>query len=156
MDVHDLLQNYQHGPGMLSAALEGVEESWLDQTPVPERWSIRQVVCHLADAEIVYADRLKRVVIEDNPTLFDWAPDTSVLDVYCRTRRPMDELNLIKAVRQHVTGWLSSLDIEVWQRTAVHSTDGPMTLETLLERITEHIPHHIHFIKQKQTALESG
>jgi len=45
--------------------------------------------------------------------------------------------------------------VEVWQRTAVHSHDGPMTLETLLKRIMQHIPHHIRTIEQTIAAMEN-
>ena len=34
-----------------------------------------------------------------------------------------------------------------------HSTDGPLTLETLLQHITNHIPHHVTFIAEKRAAL---
>ena len=37
--------------------------------PIPGKWSTLEVVCHLADFEIVYADRIKRVIAENEPTL---------------------------------------------------------------------------------------
>ena len=36
-----------------------------------------------------------------------------------------------------------------------HSEDGPITLRTLLERITNHIPHHVQFIEEKRRAMEA-
>ena len=42
---------------------------------LPESGSIRQVVCHVTDFEIVSADRVKRVLAEDNPTMFGGDPD---------------------------------------------------------------------------------
>ena len=44
---------------------------------------------------------------------------------------------------------LQSCDANAFQRTGVHSLDGPMTLQTLLQRITDHIPHHVAFIEEK-------
>jgi hypothetical protein len=35
----------------------------------------------------------------------------------------------------------------------VHSEAGPLTLETLLERVTAHIPHHLSFIDEKVRLL---
>jgi hypothetical protein len=38
--------------------------------PIPGKWSTLEVVCHLADFEIVFADRIKRVIAENEPALF--------------------------------------------------------------------------------------
>ncbi len=156
MAPHDLLHNYSRGFEVLNRALEGLTEAQLDERPILNAWSIRQVVCHLADGEIVYADRMKRVLIEDNPTIYEWSPDNSVQDEYCRHRDIDNELAVIKAIRCQMKTILEHQDVEVWQKTAVHSLDGAMTLETLLERVTGHIPHHIGFIEQKRTAMNGG
>ncbi|MCH2201706.1 MAG: DinB family protein [Fuerstiella sp.] len=155
MDTELLITEYSNGPAVLRQTLEKIQDSDLDLLPISGTWSIRQVVCHLADAEIVYADRMKRVLIEDNPTVFAWCPDTSIRDEYCSNRSIADELAVITVTRCHIASILRHQEIECWQRTAVHSQDGAMTLETLLERITEHIPHHITFIEQKYAAIRS-
>lgn len=41
-----------------------------------------------------------------------------------------------------------------FERTGIHSVEGPMTLGSLLERITNHIPHHAQFIEEKKRAME--
>lgn len=153
MEPHELVENYRRGPEMLQQSLEGLSDEQLDATPVPGTWSVRQVVCHLTDAEIVYADRIKRVLVEDNPTVFDWSPDLADGAEFCAGRRQAPALELIRSLREHVYEILADIDVEAWQRTAVHSTDGPITLESLLERITGHIPHHVEFIRQKRAAM---
>lgn len=57
------------------------------------------------------------------------------------------------AIRAHLQPILQSCDADAFQRTGVHSLDGSMTLLTLLERITAHIPHHIAFIEEKLQAM---
>ena len=66
-----------------------------------------------------------------------------------------DELDLISIVRRQMAVILRSTDIEDFQRTGVHSEAGPLTLETLLERITRHIPHHLKFIEAKIAAMRN-
>jgi uncharacterized damage-inducible protein DinB len=156
MDYHELLSDYSQGADVLVKVLKGVTDTQLDEVPIPDTWCIRQVVCHLADGEIVYADRMKRVLVEDNPTVFEWSPDDSVRDEFCRHRDIDNEVAVIASVRCQMLSILEQQDVEVWQRTAVHSQDGPMTLETLLERIAGHIPHHCRFIEQKRAAMSEA
>ena len=125
----------------------------VDATPVEGKWSIREVVCHLADSEIVYADRMKRVLAEDNPTFFEADPNLFCPALYC-SRRPIDkEVAVVEAIRAHMLPILQSCHAADFQRTGVHSLDGPLTLQKLLERITVHIPHHAAFIEEKLRAM---
>jgi hypothetical protein len=152
-DIQKLLAAYASGPAELRDAVRSVPASGWDATPIAGKWSIRQVVCHLADSEIVYADRMKRVLAEDNPTLFDADPDVFVPALHCQERPPEAELNLIAAVRAHMLPILTSCGAEDFERTGTHSTAGPLTLESLLQRVTHHLPHHVTFIEEKLRAM---
>ena len=154
-NISKLIEAYSCGSRLLRDAVSSTSESGWDATPIEGKWSIRQVVCHLADSEIVYADRMKRVLAEDNPTFFEADPDVFLPALHCSKRPWRTELTLIDAVRTHVLPILQSCDDEDFQRTGVHSLDGPMTLGTLLERITGHIPHHIAFIEEKLKAMRA-
>ena len=155
MTLDELLKQFEKGPDLLKAAVADVRASQFDETPVPGKWSIRQVVCHIADFEPVYADRMKRVLVEDNPTMFGGDPDVFASGLHYDTRSVDDELELISAVRRQMAVILRNSDIEDFQRTGVHSEAGPLTLETLLERITRHIPHHIKFVEDKIAAMRN-
>ncbi len=152
--ISALIQAYSDGPQLLRATLEPAATVDIDARPIAGKWSVREVVCHLADAEIVYADRMKRVLAEDNPTFFDANPLLFVPALHC-SERPLDvEMNVIEVVRAHMLPILKSCAESDFQRTGTHSLDGPVTLETLLERIADHVPHHITFIKAKLACLK--
>lgn len=153
MTLDELLRQYEKGPDLLKTAVAGVREDQFDQAPVPGKWSIRQVVCHIADFEPVYADRMKRVLVEDNPTMFGGDPDVFAAGLHYDKRSVHEELELISVVRRQMAVILRNTDVEDFQRTGVHSEAGPLTLETLLERITRHIPHHLTFIEAKIAAM---
>jgi DinB superfamily len=152
-DISTLIETYSGGAKLLSDAIRSTANGDLDTRPIEGKWSVREVVCHLADSEIIYADRMKRVLAEDNPTFFEADPNLFGPALFC-PRRPVDkELDVIKAIRAHMLPILQSCDADDFQRTGVHSLDGPMTLRTLLERITAHIPHHVAFIEDKRKAM---
>lgn len=152
-DIAALLESYSRGAKLLREAVCSTPESGWDASPIVGKWSNRQIVCHLADSEIVYADRMKRVIAEDNPTLFEADPDVFGPALFSPQRPWETELKLIETIRAHMLPILRSCDTDDFQRTGVHSTDGPMTLKNLLERITAHIPHHISFIEEKLRAM---
>lgn len=152
-DLQSLLADYADGPQQLSARVHELSAADSDARPVPERWTIREVVCHLSDFEIVSADRIRRVLAEDNPTFFDGDPRLFAAALKYDQRSVAEELTLIEAVRTSTARILGGCDLEDLQRTGVHSAEGPMTLETLVERTVKHIPHHLVFIEEKLAAL---
>ncbi|MCA9077216.1 MAG: DinB family protein [Planctomycetaceae bacterium] len=155
MTDEELLTRYSTGPDSLRQSVAGMTEEHLDAKPIPGTWSTRQVVCHIADFEPVYADRMKRVISEDNPTFFGGDPDVFAARLAYEERDLEEELQLVEATRQQMVRVLKTLSSDDFQRTGKHSEDGPLDLRTLLTRITDHIPHHARFIKEKRRALSS-
>jgi hypothetical protein len=153
MDPLKLIEEYLAGPRMLRAAVEGMSEEELDATPVPGTWSTRQVVCHLADFEPIYADRMKRVIAEERPTFFGGDPDVFAARLSYAARDVDEELRLIEAVRGQMGRILRTLAPGDFQREGIHSEAGPLSLFTLLERVTRHLPHHVKFVHEKRAAL---
>lgn len=154
-EIETLLRHYESGPSHLRSSLEFINSKDYDKVPVEGKWSIRQVVAHIADFEPVYVDRMKRVLVEDNPTFFGGDPTAFAAALAYSQRDIAEELELIELTRRQMVRILRQCDIEQFQRTGVHSENGPMTLETLMEQISGHIPHHISFIEEKAAALKT-
>jgi uncharacterized damage-inducible protein DinB len=155
MNISELIDEYEAGPQKLRDAVVGMTPEQIDAAPVPGKWSTRQVICHLADFEPVYADRMKHVIAEDQPT-FPGGFDRQFAEHLAYDKRDIEEeLRLIDVVRSQMVRILRSLPSEAFERTGIHAVRGPMTLRTLLEAITNHIPHHVRFIEEKKQAMES-
>jgi uncharacterized damage-inducible protein DinB len=151
--MQTLIDEYLAGAGRLRGAVLGMTEGEIDARPIAGKWSTRQVICHIADFEPVYADRMKRVIAEENPTIFAGDPDLFAARLAYEQRDIEEELQLIEAVRKHVGRILRTLRPEDFQRKANHSEAGPVTLEKLLRNVTNHIVHHIVFIEEKRAAM---
>ncbi|MEW4491072.1 DinB family protein [Thalassoglobus sp. JC818] len=148
-----LIEDYLAGPQELRRAVEGMTTSQLDAAPVQGAWSSRQVVCHIADFETVYADRMKRVIAEDRPPLRGGDPDLFATRLAYHDRDVEVELTIVDFTRQQMAEILRKSTDEDFQRVGLHSDDGPLTLKVLLERIVSHIPHHVRFIDEKRKLL---
>ena len=64
-----LVEQYKEGTRVFAEALEGITDGELDARPVPEEWTAREVVHHMADSEMTSAIRLRRLIAEDTPTI---------------------------------------------------------------------------------------
>ena len=153
MDHELLINDYLAGPPKLREAIAGMANDEINAAPIAGKWSTRQVICHVADFEPIYADRMKRALAEDQPTIFGGDPDRFAAALAYDRREIEEELQLIESVRRHMARILRTLRPVDFQRRVVHSVEGSMTLATLLDRITGHIPHHVKFIEAKRAAL---
>ena len=156
MAIKELLDRYAAGPAILRTAVKEIDRQKLALRPVAGRWSTLEVVCHLSDAEAVYAERMKRVIAEDEPPLRGFDPDVWMPRLAYHDRDVDEEIELIELVRGQMARILRPLAPDQFQRRGIHSEDGPMTLETLLRRITDHLPHHLRFIEEKKAALANS
>lgn len=147
------LDQYAQGPRALREVIAGLNDRQLRTPAPPGNWSVLQIVCHIADFEIVYADRIKRVLVEDRPTMFGGDPDQFAARLCYHQRDLEEELNVIAAIRAQVARILGTATMADFERVGIHSSDGPLTLSTLLKRIAGHIPHHGKFIAEKRPAL---
>ena len=69
MSLQQQVDEYLAGSSAVRRAVAGMSREQVLARPVPGRWSTLEVVCHLADSEAIYADRMKRVLAEDRPLL---------------------------------------------------------------------------------------
>ena len=153
MEFSALIDQYATGPQLLDAAVAGMSDEQVRARPVAGKWSTLEVVCHVADFEPVYLDRMKRIVAENEPTLFGGDPDLFAARLAYDKRDLAEELELISACRTHMARILRTLLPADFQRKGIHNEAGPLTLAQILQNITNHVPHHIQFIYEKRQAL---
>jgi hypothetical protein len=156
MNHEVLIKEYLAGPGLLRRAVAGMTRDQLLARPIPGKWSSQEVVCHVADYEPIYADRMKRVIALKEPELLKGDPGLFAARLAYYQRDIEEELVLIEITRKQMARILRPLKPEEFQRQGAHSRDGALTLEVLLQRITAHIPHHVRFIEEKRRAMVEG
>jgi uncharacterized damage-inducible protein DinB len=153
MDIAAAVTNYLAGPLMLRKAVAGMSHEQLLARPVPGKWSTLEVVCHLADFDPILADRMKRVVAEDKPTLVGADEKKFAARLAYHDRDVEEELAIIENTRRQLGRVLKTLKPADFERVGLHNERGPLTLERLLTITTNHIPHHVKFIEEKRRAL---
>jgi uncharacterized damage-inducible protein DinB len=62
-----LIAEAEQDPERLATAVAGVPETALKRKPAPDKWSIHEIVGHLADAEILFSYRIRQVLADKDP-----------------------------------------------------------------------------------------
>ena len=156
MESEALIGAYLDGIDVLRRAVAGMTPDQLVARPVPGRWSSLEVVCHLADFEPIYADRMKRVIATDRPLMLSAGHEAFARSLAYLKRDIGDELALIDVTRKQMARILRNVPEASWERVGVYRHEGQeeeRSLRRLLEMITGHIPHHVAFIAEKRRAL---
>jgi hypothetical protein len=153
MKYDDLINDYAAGPQLLREAVRGMNRDQLIARPVPGKWSTLEVVCHIADFEIVGADRIKRVIAENQPTLPDGDEKAFAAALKYDHRELEEELQIISGIRASTTRILRKLKEEDFARIGKHTAAGPLTLQQLVGRTAKHIAHHVGFVQEKRKSL---
>src|SRR4051794_41672828 len=116
-DIAKTIDDYLAGPARLRRAVAGMSREQLVARPVAGKWSTLEVVCHLADFEPVLADRMKRIIALDNPTLLGADENRFVTALAYHERDIEEELALIATVRSQMARILRTLAPDAFQRT---------------------------------------
>jgi uncharacterized damage-inducible protein DinB len=149
----DLISAYEQGTEELRVAVAGMTSEQLRSRPVAGRWSTLEVVCHVADCEQFFADRMKRSVAMDRPLLLG-ADGFRYPEPLCYQDHDLgEELDLVAVTRRQMARTLRLIAPDAWQRTAVHSETGLVTLRQLLLHAVNHLRHHLRFVAEKPAAI---
>ena len=154
--LDSLLETYVEGPKLLREAVRGMTRDQLLARPVAGKMSTLEVVCHIADFEPIMADRIKRVLTHDRPTLLGADENLFTAGLAYQERDLDEELRLIELTRSQLARILRTRTADVLTRVGIHSERGELTLERILTMACNHIPHHLPFIAEKKKALLAG
>jgi uncharacterized damage-inducible protein DinB len=147
------IERYAAGGPLLVYAAAGLTPEQETARPGPGLWSIAELVAHLLDADFVYAERMKRVLAEDRPTLLAFDENAWIDRLGAQTMPVEEAINLFAAHRQWMTRILRRCSEADFARVGVHSEDGPQSLAEIVVRIAHHVDHHLKFLYAKRANL---
>lgn len=116
--------------------------------PNKNSWSIREIIIHVTDAELVHIHRMKSVLSEENPLLTAFDQDSWTLRLKTQTLDHQLYLVLLKALMDSFIPILSGLNDQDFLRVGTHNVEGKFTFKELLEHSIEHIQNHTEQIRK--------
>ena len=155
-----LTESFNHGYAKIDARVLQLTDVQLDRTfakdSVAGEWSCRLLLGHLADAEIAFSHRMRRVAGEDKPALAAWDENEFIKKGLYSALSASDSVDLIRSVRQWTGAWLRTLSQAQFDRTGQHPQRGEQSLHTILAYDTWHLEHHCWFLDRKLEQIYSA
>ncbi len=147
-ELADLLERFRRGGELIAVVTTGAAGPELDFAPAPGKWSVRQIVCHLSDAETVGAERLRRVIAEENPAILAYDQDAWARNLDYRRRKISQAIESFRRIRTENYELLKELPESAYGRAGTHSERGSLTLLDLLRIYAEHAESHARQIQE--------
>jgi hypothetical protein len=155
-EIAELLERFRRGPELIASALTGAAGSEVDYKPAPGKWSVREIAAHLSDAELVGAERFRRVIAEENAPLTAYDQNKWAENLDYARRKPSQSLEMFRSLRAESHDLLKGLPESAFQRTGQHSERGTMTLLALVELYARHAEKHAQQIRDVRAAFKQA
>jgi uncharacterized damage-inducible protein DinB len=127
-------------PQRLEQLINSKSEEKLQANPVPKKWSVRDILCHLADTEVAFAYRLRQTVAEPHHIIQPYDQD-AFATVYTH-RSAREALDTLSAIRHWNILFIRSVVPNALTKPVTHPERGTMTFQTILETMAGHDLNH--------------
>ncbi len=145
--AEEILNVLEQTPIILEKILLGVPEETLHWKPAPERWSVSEVLGHLAETEGMFRERSRKMIEEDSPKLPSYDQNAaSAAGKYSGTGR--ENLRKFCHERDRSLSWMRYLPGSATSRAGVHAELGRITVGELWQEWAFHDLGHIRQIAE--------
>jgi len=149
----DPLQVMAESPGRLRRLLRGLTEKQLSTKPAPGKWSIKEIVAHLADGEVILGSRYRFIGAHDRPAIASYDQDAFVEKLGAVRATSADLADDFAMARAVNLGLLDRLPDAAWDRVGLHAERGEESIRTLVHMYAGHDRHHLLQIETIRTGL---
>ena len=132
----------------LEELLKGVSISELRRRPAKEKWSVSEIVAHLADAEIVIGYRLRLVLGSPGTPIVAYDQDSWVVSGHYDERDPRKSVEQFRVLREANLLLLKSLQPEQWKHYGMHTERGQESIEDMVRIYAGHDTNHLQQIER--------
>jgi DinB superfamily len=132
----------------LNRVIKGVSTARLIRRPAPEKWSVSEIIAHLADAEIVGGFRLRFILGSPGAQIVAYDQDKWVTSGHYDQRDPRKSLAQFRLLRDWNLALLRTLTPEQWKHCGIHSERGHESIEHMVRMFAGHDVNHLQQIEK--------
>lgn len=132
----------------LTRLTKGVSTAKLRKRPAPGKWSVTEILAHLADVEIVVGWRLRSILGAPGTPIQAFDQDAWVIAGHYEKRDPRKSIEQHRILREANLALLKSLSPDQWKHSGQHSERGQESIEHIVRMIAGHDINHISQIER--------
>ncbi|HEY7856098.1 MAG TPA: DinB family protein [Terriglobales bacterium] len=119
----------------------------LKRRPAPGKWSVGEILAHLADDELVIGYRLRMIAGQPGAALQGFDQDAWAKQMNYAARRPKASLSDYLALRAINVDLLKGLKPGQWKNVGLHSERGPESISVIAQLAAGHDVLHLRQIE---------
>src|SRR6266446_10065263 len=131
----------------LARLIKGVPVSRLRKRPAPDKWSVSEILAHLADTEIVGGFRMRLILGAPGTPISAFDQDSWVTSGHYEKRDSRKSVGQFRVSREANLALLKSLTAEQWKHYGIHSERGQETIEHIVRMFAGHDINHLQQIE---------
>ena len=143
----DPLRTQSETAKRLAALLKRGVPARLKERPVPDKWSVVEILAHLADVEMVTGWRLRSILAAPGTPIQAFDQDAWAAAGQYARRDPRKSLEQFRVLREANLALLKSLSPEQWKLFGMHAERGEESIERLTRMIAGHDINHLEQIE---------
>lgn len=128
--------------------LKKVPPAKLRKRPAPDKWSITEILAHLADAEMVGGYRMRMILATPGTPIPAFNQDVWVTSGHYDKRDARKSLEQFRAIREANLALLKTLTPEQWKHHGIHAERGQETIEHIVRMFAGHDLNHTKQIER--------
>jgi len=136
-------------PRRIARLIEGAPRKKLSRRPAPDKWSVTEILAHLADSELVYGFRIRIILEAGSPPIPGIDQDAWAKFSDYAKHDPVLSLEAFRAARERLVRLLKGLPPESWSLYGMHSERGRETVLRVVEMLAGHDINHITQIQER-------
>ena len=143
VEGQDAIKVQRATAGKLKKSISGLSSSQLKWRQEPAKWSIAEIIAHLADAEIVASWRMRSVIGENGITIQPFDQDQWASVFNYRGRDARRSLEVFRSLRENNLLMLKEITPETWDNYGMHLERGKESIAHLARMFAGHDTNHI-------------
>jgi hypothetical protein len=152
----DAIEVLGEQPAALERATAELSAAQLRQAEKPGKWSVGEVIQHLADSEMFTAYRIRMILAADSPEIQAYDQDAFAQRLRYADASLADALTQIRVMRGRTLDLLRGLKPEEWDRFGVHSERGRESVRHTVNLQAGHDLVHLRQIARIKSAIGAG
>jgi hypothetical protein len=132
----------------LERLIQGVPTGKLRKRPAPDKWSVNEILAHLAETEIVGGFRMRLILGAPGTSITAFDQDAWVISGHYEKRDPRKSLEQFRTLREANLALLKSLKPEQWKHYGMHSERGQESIEHIARMFAGHDVNHLQQVEK--------